>query len=558
MKVRIQGREDENGQRFADRIEFDEDLKGPARNIIQDIADTSIGTFTVLRQKVTVDVNTIFDDDVGDNNSDGNIDINDLELAVGQIVVEVSGHLSTDGILATRIDRLNTLGSGFDESEAEVKGVITDVSNLPVSFVLNNTITVNIDGAIFVNGLGSSADLLVNLFVEVKGNLVSDTEINADEVELEGRIRDEDRAGEFEVEGILQSINTTTTPHIIVINGITIPVVDASDLTSLVGKRIEIHGEFNADNILILRAGNDGVKTERENSVRTADILVSADTTTDTLTSRLGLQIIPTGLSRVKDKTREGNDNLYLDDFISGLQGKGSSSGVPVAVEARGFPDGESVTWTRVEIGEVKSDRGISCQLRGPVDSVDVTAFTFIIRGVVVNASGELGGSVSYQDEREIHNEHLTREQFFTRLSHGQIVQATGNKEKTIDTPDCSNLSLIADEVEFEGDDGVFGTVPDDEPNDDSPTADDELIGAVSNVNNESLTFVVATTEIKVTADTIIDSSIIEAVRGVEIENDEELGNLPESLGVLLDGQVVVVRVIVDGDLLIALSIEDI
>jgi len=564
MKVRIEAREDENGQRFADRIEFDEDLKGPVRNVTPGADDNTIGTFTVFGITVTVDANTIFDDDVGDTNADDSIDINDLDLAIGQAVVEISGFLTTNGILATRVDRLNPPGTTIDENDVEVKGKITDASGLPVSFVLNGGITINVGTAIFDDGLSSTADLEVNQFVEVKGTLVTDVEINAEEIELEGQLRDKDREGEFEIEGVLLSVNTTSEPHEIVINGIVIPVVEASRLVQFVGKRVKIKGEFNANNVLVLVEGTGGVKTEVENSVRTADLLVSVNVSTDTLTSRLGLQITPTGLSRVDDDTRENNDHLLLDDFILGLQGKGTASGVPLAVEARGFPENGSVTWTRVAVGELHTDGGISCRLRGPVNEINPTAFTFEIMDVLVHVSGEGGDEVAYRDEREEPEKILSRTQFFERLTEGDVIQAIGNTEKDIDTQDCSHLNLIADEVEFETDDGVFGTVPDnkdeEDDHDDSTVADDELVGAPSNVDNAELTFEIAGATVQVTNNTFIDGSIIEQIRGVELNDDVLFTELldDETLGVILDDRIIVARIIIDGNVLIVLSIEDI
>ncbi len=528
-----------------------------------DADENSIGTFTIFGITVTVDANTIFDDDVGDNNADDLIDINDLVLGAGQVVAEISGYITTNGILATRVDLLNPPGTTIDENEAEVKGKITDTSGLPVSFVLNDSITVNVGTASFEDGLTSTADLEVNQFVEVKGELVSDVEINAEEIELEGQLRDRDREGEFEIEGVLLSVNTSSDPHEILINGIAIPVVDASRLVQFVGKRVEIKGEFNADGVLVLVEGAGGVKTEVENTVRTADLLVSVDTATDKLTSRLGLAITPTGLSRVDDDTRDTNDHLHLDEFITGLQGKGTAAGVPLAVEARGFPEAGEVIWTRVEVGEVHNDGGMHCRLRGPVNEINPTAFTFEILDVVVNASGEGGDEVAYRDERHEPELILTREQFFEKLTEGDVVQAIGNNEKSIDSQDCANLSMIADEVEFESGDGVFGTVPEhdeEESQDDSMIADDELVGAASNIDNAELTFEIADATVQVTENTSIDGSIMEAIRGVELGDDVLVSELldGETLGIILDDRIVEVRVVVDGDVLVVLSIEDI
>ncbi|MDX1409359.1 MAG: DUF5666 domain-containing protein, partial [Saprospiraceae bacterium] len=165
MKVRMRARI-ENNQRIAERIEFDEDLKGIVRDIVSDVLDPGIGTFRIQRIRVVVDADTIFDDDVGDNDSNGMIDIRDLS-DTGDVVVEVSGFIIEGGILATRIDRI--LPGDPDINEVEVKGRITDISGLPTSFVLNRELTVNINGTSYDQGLTGVNDLTLELFVEVKG-----------------------------------------------------------------------------------------------------------------------------------------------------------------------------------------------------------------------------------------------------------------------------------------------------------------------------------------------------------------------------------------------------
>ena len=64
MKVEVEA-DDNNGQRTARRIEFDDDLKGPIGSLMPDATDPTIGTFSVIGYTVTVDSNTIFDDDIG-------------------------------------------------------------------------------------------------------------------------------------------------------------------------------------------------------------------------------------------------------------------------------------------------------------------------------------------------------------------------------------------------------------------------------------------------------------------------------------------------------------
>jgi hypothetical protein len=63
---------------------------------------------------------------------------------------------------------------------------------------------------------------------------------------------------------------------------------------------------------------------------------------------------------------------------------------------------------------------------------------------------------------------------------------------------------------------------------------DNELVGEVNSVDAANASFVVLGQTIAVTPETIIDDSLIEAVRGVEIANDLAFGGLPETLGQLL------------------------
>jgi hypothetical protein len=551
MKVRMRARI-ENNQRIAERIEFDEDLKGIVRDIVPDVLDPSIGTFRVQRILVIVDANTVFDDDVGDNDNDGTIDIKDLSDPPDDVVVEVSGHIIDGGILATRVDRINPPGTTIDENEVEVKGRITDISGLPTSFELNAELTVNVNGTTFDEGLTGVNDLTLNLFVEVKGTRVSDTEINASEIELEDRLGTDERDGQFEIEGILQSVNTAGNPHIIVINGITLRLQDASNLTPWVGRRIELRGTFNGD--LLVPSTDRPLNIEVENSIRTRDLLRSVDINTDTLTTRLGLQITPTGLSRVEDDTRDvATDILRLDDFISGLQGKGTDSGVPVGVEARGFPTDSGVVWTRVEIDPVEG--GVVCRLRGPVESINATEFSFVIQGVTVDASG----ASDYLDSRPEITDVIDRTEFFARLEVGMAVAAAGNKEEAVDTTDCTDLSLIADEVRMRFNDDIFGTAPPDEVEGGGDVnLDDEISGTANNINNDLLTFHVSGVVITVNNDTLIDNSIIESVLGGDVLNDLPFGDVVgASLADLLAERIVRVRVSVSGETVLALSIED-
>jgi hypothetical protein len=543
MKVRVRAEEDENGVRVAQRIEYDEDLKGPARNVIPDADDPRIGTFEAVGVAVIVDANTVFDDDVGDNNGDGNIDIRDLEVADGEVVVEVSGLPGPAGLVATRIDRVNGPAGvpGTDDDEYEVKGFVESVASDGGSFVVSGTTFLVVDGAggtIFEDGLSIGPEL-EGVFVEVKADENAMGAYVAVEVEREddigdhdedGDFDDDDRFGDLEIEGILVSVNTSADPHEIVINGTTIKVTDASSLVALEGARVEIEGSFDDNGVLTLREA----EAEGEHNVRTTDRVAQTDPGAGTITTRLGLVIEPTGLSRVEDDAADSDegDHRTPSEFVERVQ-PGDY------LEARGIPNADgSVTWTRVERDD---DGDPECELRGPVvsiDGTDASSFSFEIQGVTIDVS---------QIISESNFGGIGRQNFFDKLRVGDVVEAESDELGT----GCESGRLTAREVEFENDDGVFGT-----GNDDDGNVDNELVGAPENVTENS--FVLGGRTITVNGSTLIDDSIIERALGQEFDGDDQrFDQVPGGLTLadLLPGTFPVeIEVDADG---VALRIED-
>ncbi len=537
MRVRIEATR-EGETRRADRIRFDEDLKGRVTSVTPDAAEPATGRFTVAGQIVTVDGNTVFDDDVTDRSGDGRIDIRDLDPALGTIVVEVSGFPNDAGFVATRVDRVGAAAGSAAENEVEVKGAVSELDETAGTFRIRALLVrFGLDDLDPEDFAGST--LGDGVYVEVKGVMQADGSVDATRIEREDELAGDDAPeGEFEVEGILQVVDTAADPDTITINGLTIPVDDASRLAGSVGRRVEIKGSFDASGVLVLRSGDDGVRFEAENSVRVEDRVdtVSADR----FTVRLGLAIVPTGSSRVEDATADDGDRLTPQGFLSRLANGDF-------VEARGFPAADgSVSWTRIERDE---EDDMDCRLRGPVAADAIADPRFTIQGVTIDTSRitSFGG---FEDENDIA---IGRAAFFERLSAGDVVQAT-----SVGTGDgCSAGLLIAEEVEFELDDGVAGTPPaGGDDNGGGAGGGAEIAGTVSNVNDADDTFVLAGRTVQVTADTLIDASIVEAARGVELPPDDlRYGDLPESLSELLpDGLAVIVALDAAGN---AIRIED-
>lgn len=423
MRVRVEGRRS-GRDGSAERVFFDEDLKGPVSGVTPDDANPAVGTFTVLGQTVTVTGDTVFDNDVGDNNADGAVDINDLILSSGTMVVEVSGFPQDGGVLATRIDRVNDATSGqpgVDGDEYEIKGTVDTVASDGSSFTIGGTTFQVTTSTVFDDGLSASADL-VGVFVEVKAD-EDNGSLVAVEVQREDDFGDR-HDGEFEIEGILQSVDTDSTPNTVTISGIVVPVVDASPLSGSIGRKVEIEGRFNADGVLVLGE----VENEAEDTVRTEDSVASVGA--ESFTTRLGVVVRPDGMSRVEDDDGDDGDRLTPAEFLSRLQ-------IGDRIQARGYPDGTGVQWTRVARD---NDSDTDCSLRGPVSSFDASAYTLVVQGVTVDASGT---GVQFELPEDMT---VGRDAFFAAVSSGTVIEADSDDAGV----GCQDGTLTADQVEIE------------------------------------------------------------------------------------------------------------
>ncbi|HKK52870.1 MAG TPA: DUF5666 domain-containing protein [Myxococcota bacterium] len=543
MKVRIRASE-RAGRRFAERIEFDDDLKGPARNVTPDPMDPSLGRFTVIGRTVIVDANTIFDDDIGDNDGDPGVDLRDLEPVLfpgnAPVVVSVSGFPTAEGLLATRIDRVNAAAGGIgrpdvDDDELELKGFVDSIASDGSEFVVGGTTFVIDDDTLFEDDLPMDDDL-VGRFVEVKADLLGNGDLLAVRIESEDDFDDDDdRRGELEIEGILQSVDLTTDPDQIVIDGRTIEVRDASGLEGRVGSRVEIEGRFDADGVLVIRES----KLEVENSVRTEDRVASVDREAGRFTTRLGLVITPTGTSRLEDDDSDDDegDRLTPSEFLDRVD-------FDDFVEARGVPGSDgSVRWTRIELDD---DDDLDCRLRGPVQSIsgEASSFEIVIQGVTVRTDG-----VDDDDFEGDDDDSIGRSGFFDQLDVGDVVEATSFEGDSA----CQSGLLDARELEFEPEDGLVGSVPpgrddDDDDDDDDGFAGNPFIGTPTDVTES--TFVLPGRTIQVVGSTRIDDSIIESALGRELDGDDRrFDQVPDGLGLpqLLTGSFPV-RAVVAGD----------
>ena len=527
--VTVRGTRTDDSNGVADTVRFDDELVGEITAV-----SAGDGSFVVLGQTVSVTPDTIIDDSIieaarGGAEIPNDVRVGDVPETLDQLLsagmlVGVSGFPSQNGLEATRIEDVSAqTGVGGGQLEAEVKGFVRNL--VPGQFEINGLTVIYDDGDLDSEDF-SSLTLGNGQYVEVHGTALSATMIDASRIELEDHFVDDDfDSGEIEIEGVIQQVRPDVqgTGGMIVINGLEVRVNDVSPFSE--GLRVEIKGFLQTDGSVVITRLQD----ESEDTVRTEDIAVSADATS--FVTRLGLTISPSERSRLEDDTLNDDDNLSINAFLGNVTGQ--------RVEARGFPLDGGTAWTRLEI---EDDNDQDCRLRGPVANItgDAADFSFTIEGVVIDVSQVSDNNFEAAGA-------FGRTAFFNQLSPGAIVQAKSD----VSGSGCVNGTLTAREIEFEPENDVFvgGGGGDD-------VDDNQINGTVSNVSASS--FVVAGLTITVNPATLIDDSIIEAARGVEIANDQPLGSLPETLQELLPVGLSVEVGVDRSNGLVAIYIEDI
>ena len=545
MRVEIDGTETD-GVRTAGRIEYDEELRGPAENITPNTENPEFGTFTIAGQTVIIDANTVLDDDF--NNVDGiaGVDIRDLNPALlpggDPVVVEVSGYPTETGVIATRVENtgedVDDIGrEGVDGDEIEVKGYVDDVASGGGSITVNTTEFLVTSSTVLEDDL-VVGDSLIGAFVEIKADINSMSQYIAVEIESEeDDLDDAAEDDEIDLEGVLQAVDTVADPDVIVVNGVEVAVDDASAFIGLVGARVSISGTYNGDGVLVVSESD----FEADNTIGTVDRIASIDTAGGTFTTRLGLVITPTIMSRVEDEVGADGDQLTPADFLSRLRANDY-------VEARGYPgENGAIVWTRIE-REDDDDQG--CELRGPVDTGTIADPTFEILGVSVNTTGL--GDNGFREEGMT----LGRSDFFSDLLAGDIVSVESDDAGT-GCRDGEIATMTDGEVTFDPENDVAGTRSDDDVSDDTDdSGDDEIAGTVRRLDTGASTFEIGSLLITVTQETTFDADLVSRARGEQVtDGDYPLSQIPETLGQLLsNGDVVAVEVDAEGN---AVSIDD-
>ena len=491
--ITVSGSQSDSSNGIANTISVDNELRGPVSSV-----SSTNASFVVLGQTVSVTPNTIIDDSI-------------IEAVRG---VEIPADLPFSSLP----ESLNQLLA---------VGMIVEISGLPSQNGFEATRIEDVNDQIAVVST-PNASLPVEVKGIVSGLTSSQFEINGLIVIYEtSNLDNQDFANQALANGQFVEVHGSTLSS-----------------TMIEATRIELENQFSDNNFL-----------SNQDNIRTSDIAISNNGAS--FTTRLGLNITPTNRTRLEDDTINDDDNLSISDFLNNVSGK--------RIEARGFSLNGTPVWTRLEIEDgSNSDLDLDCRLRGPVSNINGNAnnFSFSIEGVVVDTSQVTNNNFEGANDLSI-----GRSAFFNSLSNGDIIQATSDDSGN----GCSNGQLTAREVEFEAVNGVSNindqnntqnvtNIP--SPPNTSSTSnpinnfnDTEINGVISSVSSNS--FVVEGQTINVNANTLIDDSIIEDARGVELSNDMPLGSLPESLQQLLPVGLNVEVQVSNSNGLVAISIED-
>ncbi|HEY7641107.1 MAG TPA: DUF5666 domain-containing protein [Steroidobacteraceae bacterium] len=356
--VTVHGHHDDNGHSTADRIDFDDAVKGPVDSI-----DAAAGTLVVMGQTVLTDADTSFDDNIPGASLAG--------LNVGDIV-EVSGMRRADGdIQATRIEA-KPAGTAF-----EVTGVVSNVDT--AAHKLNvNALVVDYSAATvrdFPNGQPANGDLL-----EAKGSSVngagelvaSSIELKRDdddasdgmELELEGLITRFVSATDFDVAGKPVTTNSSTRFE----NG------SAADLALNV--KVEAEGQVDANGVLVANK----VEFKRQASSRIEAPVDAVDVAANKLVV-LGIDVTVNANTRVEDKGDARVPSFNVGSIVAGDFVEVRGSELPA--------ESNDVVASRLERRRAEDE----VRLRGVVDAATAPSFSILGVTIQTNAGTEFENS---------------------------------------------------------------------------------------------------------------------------------------------------------------------
>lgn len=286
MILKVRGSWDDDGQGRADRLDYDDSIRGPLQSATWDDVE-GLGTLQVAGQDIHVDGQTVFK---------GATPVALATAAANTYRVRISAWRLDDGSFRASYVGAKLIGDDFDDvNEVEIEGEITSLDTQLQSFRING-IDVNYQSAGFDDDL--DRDSLVNgLVVEVEG-VIENGVLVAEKIDDEDDLFDDN--DDVEIAGAISG-NYDDSARQFQLNGITVQVTGGTQFDD--GLR---EGDLS-DGLLVKVEGNvrNGVLVAEEIEPRDGDAELDGE-----IESRNGNELMVSGVKVVLT----GNTLIENDD----------------------------------------------------------------------------------------------------------------------------------------------------------------------------------------------------------------------------------------------------
>jgi hypothetical protein len=318
MILKVRGQWGDDGQGRADRLDYDDSVRGPLTSATWNDVDGE-GTLEVAGQIISLNDQTVFR---------GATPIELANAATHTYRVRVSAWRLEDGSFRASYVGAKLIGDRFDDlNEVEIEGVVTSLNPQAQTFQING-LEVDYQSAEFEDDLERD-DLANGLIVEVEGYL-QDGVLIAEEIENEDDLFDDD--DDVEIAGTISG-DYDDTARQFQLNGITVQVNRGTEFDD--GLRESDLG----DGLLVKVEGNfrDGVLVAEEIEPRDGDAeldgVIESKGDNELIVS--GVRVVLTGNTLIENDDDDDDriilrtediESLRVGDFLE-IEGRQRSSG---------------------------------------------------------------------------------------------------------------------------------------------------------------------------------------------------------------------------------------
>jgi uncharacterized protein DUF5666 len=299
MILKVDGDWDDRGEGRADRIRYDDTLRGPVSGTSWDDT-TSSGTLTLLGQTIVLDGRTVF----------RGATPTDIAANPQGYRVRISAWRLDDGSFRASFVGARAIDLDFDDdNEVELQGIVADLDTSAETFTINGFL---VDYTSATGDDDFSLDDLANgLTVEVEGRL-SDGIIIAEEIDDEDDLFDDN--DDLEISGTIYDFDATSQQFSI--NGVTVRVTAGTEFDDIGrnsladGVFVKVEGDFR--NGVLVAEEIEGQESDAELDGR----IESIDLTDESLMVS-GVRVQLTGNTLIDDDDDDDDRRSRVQDIQS-------------------------------------------------------------------------------------------------------------------------------------------------------------------------------------------------------------------------------------------------